>query len=265
MSDNIFNAGMGGIDPVVNVDEKKDAAKLAAKKAKLDEMKASLRSAISEDPSLIDRMHTLSGSLEVTNSLGFGDNGNIIVTSKTESGERVLGQTSYIVGYRVRNNGDVPVKYTTEEYIKDETGEFVGHKVEKTLAPGGVVDLPRQYMTMLCARPEVSFQVANGKIVRGSGAQKSGGTVDIKAELEAYYFTFSKDDGRNINSDEVKLNVGMKAGDKWVVKPEFEATFGYLNNEREKKAPNKRAKGDTFSSSDLAAHYVMQMMEKAQL
>ena len=235
-----------------------------ARKAKLEAMKASLRQTMHEDPSYAKRLHSLSDKIEVVNSLGFGDSGNIVVDrAKSTKDERALTTTSVIVGYRVRNIGDTPITYQTEVYTQNAEGKFVGEKVEKVIAPGATADLTRQYMTMLCAIPEISFTLANGKVIRGSG--KSSAKGDVKAELEAYYFSFDKNLGRQINADEVKLNVGEKVGDKWQVKAEFVEAFGYLNNAPERTRGARKADGPKITSSDLAANFVMQMLKDSAL
>src|SRR5690606_14306068 len=147
--------------------------------------------------------------------------------------------TSQIVGYRLQNIGNTPIKYLTEEFVKNEEGTYVGTRVEKVAKRGETFDLSRKYMTIFCSQPEISFQLSNGKIVRGSG---NGSDGDIDRELEAYYLTFN-DKSIKVNSDDVKINIAkkIKQGDqtKWVVKPEFEATFGYLNNA---KAPGRKGR-----------------------
>ena len=226
-------------------------------------MKLSLKETINSDPTFTQRLHAWSDKLEVVNSLGFGENGNIVVDhSKSSDSKRALTTTSVIVGYRIRNIGDEAIKYQTESWTQGEDGKYVATRVERALAPGATADLTRQYMTMLCAQPEISFTMANGKVIRGSG--KMGGN-DIKAELEAYYFSFNKELNKQINADEVKLNVGQKVGDKWVVKPDFVDTFGYLNNAPEKARSGRKTEGTKFSSSDLAANYVMSMLKEASL
>lgn len=240
------------------------SANNAAKKAKIEAMKKSLKETINSDPTFTQRLHSLSGSLEVVKSLGFGENGNIVVDhTKTDAENRALTTTSAIIGYRVRNIGSEPIKYVTEEYSQGEDGKYVGAKVEKFLNPGETADLNRQYMTMLCAIPEISFTLANGKVIRGSGRLDG---KDMKAELEAYYFTFNKDLGLQVNSDAVKLQIGEKVGDKWQVKPEFVAAFGYLNNAPEKARAGRKSEGGAkYTASDLAANYVMQMLKDASL
>lgn len=237
----------------------------AAKKAKLEAMKQSLKETIHDDPTFLDRMHSLSKNVEVVNSLGFGENGNIIVDkSKSTKENRALTTTSVIVGYRIRNIGAEPIPYKTENWVQGEDGRYVAQKVEKVMAPGATADLTRQYMTMFCAQPEISFQLANGKVIRGSGNKAARG--DIKAELEAYYFAFDKSVDLQINADEVKLNVGEKGADgKWHVRKEFVDSFGYLENAPEKTRGAKKESGNKFTSSDLAANFVMKMIQESSL
>ncbi len=245
-------------------------AKKAEKNQKLKEMSALLKETINADPTYVQKLKSLSNSVIVLNTLGYGEGGNIIVDEATKNlpkEERKLVTTSQIVGYRVQNVGNTPIKYNTEEFAKNEEGVFVGTRVEKTLAPGATADLTRKYMTIFCATPEISFQLGNGKIVRGSGAVKDN---DIEGELEAHYFSFS-DKTVKVNSDTIKLNVAAKkkgadGQPKWIVKPEFEKAFGYLNNA---KAPGKRGRsasnGPKFNAQDAAANFINRLMQEHNL
>lgn len=238
------------------------------KKEKAAAMMDCLRQTMTADPTFADRLRTLSDSIEVVNTLGFGDKGNLVVDkSASTMDDRKLASTSAIIGYSVRNIGTEPIKYMTEEYAKGEDGKWVGKTTEKILEPGGTAYLSRQYMTMLCAQPEISFQLSNGKIIKGSGGK--GTAKDIKAELESYYFAFNRDASgykKQVNDDEVKLNVGVREGDTWVVKPEFELTFGYLNNPKEVRTRSKGTKGGlSFNTQDVAANYVFQMIKGSNL
>ena len=233
------------------------------KKDKIKQMKDALIATVNADPDFKNRVRRLSASVKVLNSLGFGDSGNIIVDKTDSSKEkRALAVTSAIVGYRVANIGEEPIKYVTEVYAQDASGKYVPTKQEKTLAPGAYADLTRQYMTMFCAQPEISFQLANGKIVKGAGAKSNKG---MKAELEAHYFAFNKEaDGtkKQVNDDDVKLNVGEKVDGKWVVKAEFLETFGYLNNPKESGKVGRRASEDKWTAQDLAANYIFTRLQQ---
>jgi hypothetical protein len=261
MSENIFDS----MDSMVAPTTTAAAPVENSKKDKAERLKKAFRETAASDPTFLQRLNTLSDTLEVINSLGWGDSGNIVVDKeKTTKDSRALASTSVIVGYRVKNNGTNPIPYKTDVWTRGEDGKFVSQRIEKVLVPGSTADLNRQFMTMLCAQPEISFQLANGKVVRGSSSKQN--KDDIKAELEAYYFTFDKDLGIQINSDEVKLNVGQKGADgKWTVKPEFAETFGYLENAPERAGRAKKESGPKYSAAALAANYVNKMMEDGQL
>lgn len=251
------NSGFGAAETAVSTPANTD------KKDKIKMMKEALLQTVNADPDFKNRVRRLSGSVQVLNSLGFGDSGNIIVDKSDSNKEkRALAVTSAIVGYRVANIGNEPIKYVTEVWAQDETGKYVATKQEKTLAPGAYADLTRQYMTMFCAQPEISFQLANGKIVKGAGAKSNKG---MKAELEAHYFAFNKEpDGtkKQVNDDDVKLNVGEKVDGKWVVKSEFVSTFGFLNNPKEGGKVGRRASEDKWTAQDLAANYIYTRLQQ---
>lgn len=238
-----------------------DAGK-KARKEKFEVMRAALKETISEDPTFQAKLRSLSKDIMVVECLGFGDKGNIVVDKKAAN--RTIVNTARIVGYRVKNTGKTPMKYLTEKWTLGADGKYVSQKIEKTLTPGGTADLNRQHMTMFCTQPEISFTLQNGRMTRGSAQSK--GILDAKAEFEAYYFAFTKDEKGNameVNSDEVKMNIGVKdAAGKWTVKPEFVETFGYLNNPKESNA--KRAKTpDGITVQDIAANWMRKLAEES--
>lgn len=246
-------------------------SKNAARKAEAEKMVALLKDKIEKDPTFKGRHCSLSKDVVVINSLGFGDSGNIVVDKNgkaflgKDGKERLpLERTSQIVGYRVQNIGEKTINYTTEVYKQDENGVFVGERMEKALEPGGFADLSRKYMTMFASMPELSFQLANGKIVRGPGKIKSG---DVDAVLESFYFTFS-DRSVKVNSDSVKLNISTKKKGadgtvKWVVKDEFVETFGYLNNAKPAGTGRQRAGSRTkWTTQDMAANYIQSLINR---
>lgn len=237
-----------------------EAPETSAKKEKVIAMKAALKETVASNPNFAQELHTLSNSVKVINTLGYGKGGNIVVDkAKSTADNRALKQTSAICGYIVENCGSEPITYKTEEYTQDETGKFVGSVVVKTMQPGERVQLTRQYMTMFCAQPAISFTLANGKIV--SSSKKNAKSV--KEELSAYYFSFNKsEDGSalQVNDDEVKLSVDDADGK---VKPEYVKTFGYLNNPKEGRAA--RAKGAKFTTQDLAANYINKMLQEQSI
>lgn len=258
---------MFGEDDKVEVKDAKAKNEASSQKKKM--IRDALSATIQEDSNFYDKVSTLSDSLKVVKTLSFGKGGSIIVDKTKSSGEnRVLKPTSKIVGYRLQNIGDQPIKYTTMEYTLDGD-RWVGNKTEKVAQPGEQFDLSRLYMTLLCVRPEISFTLSNGKIVAGSGGKKKNGGVDtengkFEAFLESHYFTFSKDENGNsieVNDDEVKLRIDDENTGK--VKPEFQATFGNLNNAKEPKARN--TKSDKITGQVLMANYVNRLIQGAGL
>lgn len=232
-----------------------EAADDSAKKERVAAMKAALKETVSNDAQFTSKLRRLSGSLKVVNTLGAGKGGNIIV-DKSKTDTRTLKSVSQIVGYKIENIGSEAIEYTTEVFAQDATGKWVGSVVNKTLMPGETIDLTRQYTTMLCARPEISFTLANGKIV--SSSKKNA--KSLKEELSAYYFSFNKEeDGSQIqvNDDEVKLAVDNADG---TVKAEYAEVFGYLNNPKEGRAAKE--KGPKYTTQDLAANYINKMLQE---
>jgi hypothetical protein len=246
--------------------------KNAAKKERLSKMKEAWHQTINEVPDYQSKLRTLSNSIEVVNTLGYGEGGNIVVDKKNsgksaDGKDRALTATSQIVGYAVKNIGDTPITYKTKVWKK--VGDvYEGEVVERTFAPGTVIYLNRVYMTMMCTRPEISFTLANGKIVASSKRISNDGNPSaekIEEELAAHYFTFNKDENGNkkeVNSDEVKKAIADKVGDTWVVKDEYVETFGYFNNPKATKASTKKTGAPAYTTQDLAANYINTLIQK---
>lgn len=241
------------------------------KKAQLEELKELFKQTLASDPTFTERLNIWSEKVAVVNTLGFGEGGNLVakepVPGEDGEGKRILVPTSKIVGYLVQNVGDVPIPYVTEEFEKNSEGIWVGRKTEKVLAPGEKVALSRKYMTIFCARPEISFSLKNGKIV--TKAPKDSKHRDLEALLESYYFVFN-DPNLKVNSDEVKVNIGQKkkmpdGTVKWVVKPEFEKTFGYLNNPKVSERKTRAKSSTKFTAQQLAANYINKLLEESGL
>lgn len=228
------------------------------RKQKLAEMKASLKETIQTSPDYAQKVRRLSNSIKVVNTLGFGKGGNIVVDHKASTKDnRVLKQVSTVCGYILENIGEEPIEYKTEVFHL-EGDKYVGEVVSKTWKPGEQIKLTRQYTTVLCAAPEISFTLANGKIVQSSKKNAKS----IKEELSSYYFSFNKnEDGTTVqvNDDEVKLAVDDADGK---VKPEYVETFGYLNNPKEGKT---RTAGTKYTTQDMAANFVYKMMQEGGL
>jgi hypothetical protein len=226
--------------------------KKAEKKEFFDSLKKDLKAKISSDPDYVQKLQSLSNSIKVVNTLGAGVGGNIILdkTAEAQPGKRALKTVSAIVGYKIANIGTEPITYQTEVWTQGEDGKYVGQTVEKTLEPNGTAVLTRKFMTVLCSRPEISFTLANGKII--ASVRTKG--KDLDAILNGPYFQFYDD--TQVNDDKVKLSVDTEGPNGTrVVKPEFVEAFGYLNNPKEKKGGSKEAKAQV-TIQDMMANYV---------
>lgn len=241
-----------------------DDAKKASKKEEAAKRQRIFIQSVKDDPTFAQRHCIWSNSLQVVHSLGYTDKGNIVRNGKTKDSKGDLGNTGAIIGYEILNTGEQAIPYNTEEYTKDDTGVWVGTPVQKTLEPGQTVCLTRKYTALLCSVTEISFQLANGIIMSGSGTPKD--PADMDKFLSSYYFKFN-DSKYKVNSSEIKINVGQKVKDEngadvWEVKPEYETQFGYLNNPEKPKAGKR--KGDKLSANtqDVASAYVRHLMEE---
>lgn len=225
-------------------------------------LKEALETTLSSDPTFEGRVKTLSNSLEVVHTLGFGEHGSIIVDeAKTTATKRGLAQTSAIVGYEVRNCGDQPIQYKTGVCTPDANGVYTSEEVTRVLNPGETAYLTRKYMTILCACPEISFTLRNGTIVKGSGATN---THDQEAILKCFYFTFDKDLNMKVNSDEVKVRIDDVVDGHSVVKSEYVEAFGTFNNKKEtkKRASKAGSQNNKFDTAVRAANYVYNIVLK---
>lgn len=235
------------------------SAKDAERKAEKREQKAlvfkQLTENIQNDPTLEQRFEAWSQSLEVTHTLTYSDKGGLIVDPNGKE-QRGLLNVPRIVGYEVRNCGTTPIPYKTAVCEKNADGIYTETTTDAVLQPGATAYLTRQYMTMLCAMPEISFKLKNGRIAKGSSNTKD--KKSTRDALEAFYFTFDKKLGMSVNGATVAVPVAVESGDgHWVVKPEFEETFGFLSNPKEVKATKRRKKsGSKYDNNIAVANYV---------
>lgn len=253
---NVFAGAAVAEAPLAPEQEKK-----AAKKEEHEKMIAAYKQTVSTDPEFLNKIHTLSNSVEVVHTLGYGVGNNVVVDKKASTpGNRVLTGASATVGYQVRNIGEESISYLIEEYAQGEDGKFVGTVTQKQMAPGEIVNFPRKYMTMFCAQPEISFKLANGIMV-ASSSTKSAKNLDD--ELASYSFRFTKgEDGvaPGVNDDTVKISIDTDG----VVKDEYLSNFGYLNNPKEEKVRQGRGKKNKPTAQALLANYVNKLMQQNQ-
>lgn len=248
-------------EPVVAPNtEAKAASSNSEQREKKAKMQAAFQATLEEDPSLKSKLNIWSPDLEVVNTLGWGDRGNLIETvkkSEAPDGKRKVGQTAQIVGYRVKNIGKKPIPMITRPWKREGEAFVSGGEVTVQLKPGQYIDLPRDLMTINMTRPEVSSVLANGKMIPNKAGKKS--TQEL---LEAFYFSFFRgEDGttKRVNdTTEVKINVGIEKDGKWTVRPEFEATFGFLNNGKPDKKSAPKVQGPT--AAQMVSAYVQRLI-----
>ncbi len=236
----------GTFAPDTQVEEKKNE-----KKEFLKGLKADLQNKLATDPDYVERLQSLSNSIEVVHTLGYGKGGNIVVDKS--SADRKLKSTSAIVGYEVKNIGDEAITYQTEVWTMGADGKYEAQPVEATLGAGETCVLTRKFMTILCSRPEISFTLANGKII--SNLKKGKSTEEL---LNSFYFQFSDD--TPVNDDKIKKAVDEDVDGQSVIKAEYVAAFGYLNNPKEKAA--KRVKAAKVTVQDMMANYVSTLLQQ---
>jgi hypothetical protein len=235
-----------------NVETQTDAKK-EEKKAFINGLKADLQTKLASDPDYVNRLQSLSNSLKVEHTLGAGVGGNIVV-DKTAP-DRKLKSTSQIVGYEVANIGTEPISYQTEVWTAGADGIYEAQQTEKVLNPGEHAFLTRKYMTILCSRPEISFTLANGKII--SKVSKGKSTEEL---LSSFYYSFN--DETPVNDDRVKLSVDEDVNGQRVVKAEYVDTFGYLNNPKVKKVGGAKEPKAKVSVQDMMANYINTLLSQ---
>lgn len=243
-----------------------DAQKKAEKKAQAEKMRKLFEADMQKDPTLKERIRTRSDELKVLNTLGYGVEGNVVVDKAAQKaagdGSRPMVPASRNVGYKVQNVGTEPIEYETEIWEKGEDGLYHGTRVSKTMAPGEIVDLAKEYLARLTSRDEFGFRLQNGSMKHSSKTKSSIKT--LKDILNAFYFIFSKDESGNVvnvNDDDVKIAIDVDG----VVTPEYEAVFGFLNNPKtsgRSKGSKAGSKGSGITSQDIFAHYINNLIKE---
>ena len=245
----IVDASVGDVD--VQIAEPKKGKGKGKKSKEQAMLSTEFLTWVRENPEEAAKLNSRSNDFEVVKVIGFGDKGNVV--ADYSSGSRELTLTSRNVGYKIKNLSDTPINYTTEEWTQTGDDTWESQVVEKVFNPGEEICLTRKYMALFCSPVEISFKLRNGKLTKSSNKSMRDTPVVTPESLEAFYFNFNKRaDGTRIsvNDDEVKLNIGVRRDDgKWVVKPEYEKTFGYLNV---KPVIEKKKKPD-YSAQDAYA------------
>lgn len=124
--------------------------------------------------------------------------------------KKVLGTTSAVIGYKIEYTGPVPIRI--ERITADESHT----RIPYTIQPNSTICLSRAEMTLMCSRPEISFLLANGKIVESS---KKRNKTEYEA-LHSKYFSFNKTAGGEsllVNDADVKIPIDKAVDAKTLV------------------------------------------------
>lgn len=235
---------------VEETDAKKDDRKALTKRKK-----AAFIKKVQENPEFAAELNTLSDTLEVVNALGHPSVKGVIKGENKPDGSRTLETVMGIVGYTLVNKGTEPLTYLTEVFTKDENGDYVGEQVKRVAKPGESFDLSKKYFTILTSAPAFAFKLANGTVRRGSRTANG-----VEEEFLSYYFK-PNDADLKVNSDEFKLNIGVKGEDGTLgVKDKYLESFGFLCNKPEKGSGRSSGNSRTVTQQDIAANYVQSLL-----
>lgn len=236
------------------------------KKEKNTEMISKFKQAISSDQTLVGKLKSKSNNIAVVNVLSSTKIQNLIDDKANpkidENGnkKRNLVPVPGICGYAVKNIGNEPIEYKTEEYTAGEDGVYVGTPVTRTCAPGEVMLLQRKYFTLLTCLPEYSFTLANGTVVGANSVSNKAVTLDEKLEIPHFKFSV-KEDGTTISVHDDSVKVPVEGPDGKVT-DQYKLYFGYLDNPTV--AKTRKTGGSTkYSTQEIAANYFRMLVEEA--
>jgi hypothetical protein len=250
----------------------------SAKKEKIGTLEKSYMEELNQNPEIKSVENSLREAIVIEKALSFSDTGGFKQEKKVpEIGpdgqpvldakgkpkmERKLVETPEVVGYVIKNVGNVDIPYQTEVY-RQEGEIWVGEKVERVLKPGQSAALTKKYLAKLSLEPQFNLKFSNGiVIVKVAGNE----TDDIETILAKSHFrpaNFSvTNDMYNINISKHVSVPGKPGEKKWVVKKDFLETFGYLNNPEPEKVKKKRIPKEKVDSQALVAAYVRNLARK---
>jgi len=228
--------------PVDDKDTTKDAMELAIKHDMLQRL--------NNDPEYKALFGSKRNTIQVVNTLGFSDSGDIIKVGdkegvKNKNGKPVsdIRQTAKVVGYRIKNLGEETLVVPSKKWYKDENGKFVSEDAEVVIPAGETGDITHKDFIMLLTKPEYSGEFNNG-FATGKKSVTEMSKMPKESLVDMMRVNLSKDEAGNKfrkHGDEYKLNISEKDADgKWFVRPEYVDRFGYLNNEPDKKIREKK-------------------------
>lgn len=188
--------------------------------------------------------------------------GEDMMKNNKENRFRRVANEAENVGYEVQNVSNEPIVYRATSWVKDENGRFVPNEHEETIAPGAKVYLTRKELAMITIAVPFNMSLANGHVT----LKKSKDPADA-LDLSNCYFGFDKNAQMDINSPDVKILIHNKkkvnGTTQYIVKPEFEEKFGYLNNAKDVERKQRAKTGITISRYEITAQQLREKLGMA--
>lgn len=214
---------------------------------------------VQQNPEILEVLYKKKDTLRVVNTCGWGDSGSIVNMKEqaiAEGKSRVIGGTSEVIGYIIENIGNETIQFTNGVWSKNEEGIYVESVINDSLEPGEKKAITRKYLAALAAQPQFSLLLENGQIV----TPKPTPNMDADEMLSKCYFKFN-DSSKTVHDDAVKIAIAEKqmievdgeTTEAWVVKPEFEKTFGYKMNPKARAKRTKAVNGAKKADISRAA------------
>jgi len=213
-------------------------------------------------PELESIAGSLSDSIEVVKVLGYTNSGDRIhdVEASKTAGKRKLKEVAKIVGFIVKNVGTVPIPYVTNKCTKRADGK--GYDVEQvhaTLGVGKQEKIAKKHLIYIGCTPQFGLTFKNAGLKKAPNQKIIGATLE---ELgDKFYVAFKKVEGKSISvhNPKLKTQIGVENADgSWTVTKDFTDVFGYLENEVEAVAKDKKdgTAKPKYSSKDAQANYI---------
>jgi hypothetical protein len=149
-----------------------------------------------------------------------------VMRAKGIAGKATSNSMGRIVGYKIKNESDKPVAIHSMKYTGEGPGKYVGTPEEIELAPGQELAVSKRTIGASFVAPEFGSYLANGKI--NFNSKKENATAEEL--LAAAEFVFKKDSGKTLTDTDLTIFVDIPEDNKFVLKPEFVETFGFLAN-----------------------------------
>ena len=175
-----------------------------------------LREELINNPEFRELFKSRTQDLKVINTLGFSDKGGQVSVGYDSSqknahgkDKHLLDQVSEIVGYKVRNEGDQPIKCASQKWVKDEaTGKFVPQPYELVINAGKEAIINKRDLVLITMQPEFSFNFANGMVVSKLKVENVTSGMSIHDLAEMHHIRLNEKT-LNVHDDTFKINISQ--------------------------------------------------------